>query len=173
MVSKTSQNTSAARTSDAPADQEPWTRLPNPPGLVAVPVSRPPAVEAAPTASSSSTRSRSVSRVPSFASLNTVSSSEGPETPRGQSPLRSPLPAQTHDLMSPTLSYLEHLSKIRVSALCTTCHKAGHNFPSCPACGDTWCSRECRVKGSGDRSKRHVCQKVAEAPMIHSGVRGQ
>ncbi len=91
-----------------------------------------------------------VSRAPSFASLDTasVSSSEGPATPHNHSP-------SLHEPISPTLSYLEHTSRIRVPGVCVTCKRAGANFPSCPTCGDVWCSRECRLVSTG--GKKHHC----------------
>ncbi|EKM51520.1 uncharacterized protein PHACADRAFT_186983 [Phanerochaete carnosa HHB-10118-sp] len=132
------------RESVAPAhvqDQELWEPLPQCPALV--PSKRPPPSSRNPT-------KPNLSRVPSFASLETVSSSEGPETPRGHSPLHSP----SH-MLSPTLSNLEQKSRLRVPGQCVACKRTGHNFPSCPACGDMWCSRECRIQATAGR--KHVC----------------
>ena len=143
----------AASTQDTPDDQEQWIPFPTAPALISAKST------SIPSSSSSSSLQRPFSRVPSFASLETISSSEGPETPIGHSPL--PSPARE---MSPTLLYLEQFSKMRVPALCVTCQKAGQNFPSCPSCGDTWCSRECRLQGN--QGKKHICQKVVEAPMV-------
>ncbi|KAI0086504.1 hypothetical protein BDY19DRAFT_995794 [Irpex rosettiformis] len=95
-----------------------------------------------------------VSRAPSFASLNTasVSSSEGPATPHSTS-------SSFDSPVSPTLSYLEHTSRIRVPCVCVTCKRTGANFPSCPSCGDTWCSRECRLADAdvGVSAGKHQC----------------
>ena len=153
----------AASTPATPADQELWAELPISPAVITGPSPKRSSIS-----SSTSTRpsTRSFSRVPSFASLETVSSSEGPQTPRGHSPMPLDLPSSPPPreiTMSPTLEYIEHVSKMRVPALCVTCQKPGHNFPSCPACGDTWCSRKCRVDGTGTRG--HACQRVGDVPV--------
>ncbi len=147
----------------SPVDQVQWTPLPTAPAIVPTPV--PPKTTFAPPSSSV----RSFSRVPSFASLDTASSSEGPETPRGH----SPLPSSTHEPLSPSLSDLERTTRIRVPGSCVTCKKTGHNFPSCPTCGDAWCSRECRVQGNGG-SKKHTCQRrMSGISILHAGIHGQ
>jgi len=97
---------------------------------------------------SSFVRSR---RTPSFASVTTASSSEGPETPRGNSPLLTP----SLELHQPSLGAIEHSSRFRVRTLCATCKKTGSNFPSCQQCGDMWCSRQCRMKAGTGGS--HSC----------------
>lgn len=94
---------------------------------------------------------RHLRRTNSTDSLSTVSSSEAPATPRNHSPLLG------HD--QPTLVDLEHHSKFRSSSVCVACKKSGANFPSCPKCGETWCSRGCRLKGSD--GTRHLCQERA------------
>jgi len=100
-----------------------------------------------------STNSASRSRTPSFASIATVSSSEGPATPRNYSPLLSPsLPG-----LNRALSDLEDRSKFRVSTLCVACKKTGNNFPSCSRCGEMWCSRSCRVSSTLKRGGKHSC----------------
>ncbi|KAH9841557.1 uncharacterized protein C8Q71DRAFT_737622 [Rhodofomes roseus] len=86
-------------------------------------------------------------RSPSTDSLSTISSSEAPATPRNHSPLLG------HD--RPTLVDLEQQSRFRSSAVCVTCKRHGANFPSCSRCGETWCSRGCRLKESG--GTRHHC----------------
>lgn len=136
-------------------DQEQWTPLPAPPALVPGKSTSSQATPHSP---------HSFSRAPSFASLDTVSSSEGPETPRGHSPVHSPIREST----SPALSYLEHTSRIRVPGTCVTCRKAGHNYPSCSVCGDTWCSRECRVVATG--GAKHNChRRTVDAAEVHVG----
>lgn len=92
--------------------------------------------------------SRSLRRSPSNESLATASSSEAPATPRAHSPLLSSISAPLADL--------EHTSRFRVHAVCAACKKTGSNFPSCAKCGETWCSRDCRVKGSN--ALRHICR---------------
>ena len=133
------------------AGQDHWEPLPHCPALV------PAKPSSTGSLSPLATPKRTVSRVPSFASLETTSSessSEGPETPRGHYSLLSSPASQA---MSPTtLSELEKASRIRVPGQCVTCKRAGHNFPSCPACGDMWCSRECRVRANRGHP-RHGC----------------
>ena len=102
-----------------------------------------------------------VSRAPSFASLDTASdsSSEGPATPYSHS-------SSLEDPASPTLSYLEHTSRIRVPCVCVTCKRAGANFPSCPSCGDTWYSRECRLNNVETiDGKKHRCSTRTDGPV--------
>lgn len=91
--------------------------------------------------------SRSLRRSPSTESLATASSSEAPATPREHSPLLTTLNAPLEDL--------ERTSRFRIRAVCAVCKKKGSNFPSCAKCGEAWCSRDCRTKGSS--TGRHVC----------------
>ncbi|KAF8133794.1 hypothetical protein EV363DRAFT_1324646 [Boletus edulis] len=44
-------------------------------------------------------------------------------------------------------------SKLSCRTICFTCRKAGTNFPRCPRCDETWCSRACRLQGG----KKHNC----------------
>lgn len=141
----------------SPDDQARWTPLPQQPALARAPP--PPPV---PVTVPALLRRRTVSRVPSFASLDTVSSSEGPETPRGHySPLPSPSHARTS---SDSLSYLENTSRLRVPGVCVTCKREGANFPSCSLCGDAWCSRECRVQATRDH--KHACPRRTMQPSV-------
>ncbi|TFK91110.1 hypothetical protein K466DRAFT_342874 [Polyporus arcularius HHB13444] len=94
-----------------------------------------------------STRGRSPSPTPSIDSVDTASSSEAPATPRTNSILAHELPA------SSSLEELERTSRFRVPCVCTSCKRAGSNFPSCAKCGDVWCSRDCRVGTAGT----HAC----------------
>ena len=56
--------------------------------------------------------------------------------------------------LHPTLAQLEKKSKFCKQKLyCSTCRKAGTDFPRCAKCGEMWCSRSCRLVGG----KRHVC----------------
>ncbi|KAL4251889.1 hypothetical protein ABKN59_002625 [Abortiporus biennis] len=99
--------------------------------------------------------SSSLSRVPSIASMDTTSSSEGPATPRLSSPLLHSFGPNNHEF-NRTLSDLENMSRWNVKSLCVTCKKSGQNFPSCPKCGHTWCSRKCRMLAA-DASGKHSC----------------
>ena len=98
---------------------------------------------------------RHLRRTNSTDSLSTVSSSEAPATPRNHSPLLG------HE--QPSLVDLENHSKFRSSSICVFCKRSGTNFPSCPRCGETWCSRGCRLKGSGNGT-RHHCRERAVLP---------
>lgn len=53
---------------------------------------------------------------------------------------------------------LERASRVGVRTVCRGCSKKGLNYPACPRCGTTYCSRPCRVseEGGGD-GERHVC----------------
>lgn len=130
-------------------DQDQWCALPRPPALERPTL--PPLVTA------DTTPTHTLSRVPSFASFDTLASSEGPKTPEANSLFHSPTASE--ETLSPTLKYLEHKSRIRVPSTCVTCSRTGSNFPSCPMCKDTWCSRECRVVAN--RGKKHACHKRA------------
>ncbi|KIY45597.1 hypothetical protein FISHEDRAFT_61000 [Fistulina hepatica ATCC 64428] len=58
--------------------------------------------------------------------------------------------------MNPILAKLERKSRLCAQSLrCATCGRRGAGFPKCPRCGDSWCSRECRLFGG----KRHACAK--------------
>lgn len=57
--------------------------------------------------------------------------------------------------LHPILAQLEGKSKLCTQKMhCSTCRKAGTDFPRCGKCGEMWCSRSCRLVGS----KRHVCR---------------
>ncbi|GJE97140.1 zinc finger MYND domain-containing protein [Phanerochaete sordida] len=144
-------------------DRACWEPLPACPALV--PARRVPSPSPPPGAAGAGPGAPArLSRVPSFASLETVSSSEGPATPRGSSPLHSPT------TLGPSLSALERQSRLRVPAQCVACKRAGHNFPSCPTCGDSWCSRECRVAAAA--GSRHVCAHRKGTPSPPSEAAG-
>ena len=56
--------------------------------------------------------------------------------------------------LHPILQQLENKSKLCTKKFyCSTCGKAGSDFPRCGKCGEIWCSRPCRLVGG----KRHVC----------------
>ncbi|KXN88251.1 hypothetical protein AN958_07710 [Leucoagaricus sp. SymC.cos] len=57
--------------------------------------------------------------------------------------------------LHPILASLEQRSKFCVKkGTCATCKRIGSGFPQCGKCGDSWCSRECRLNGS----RKHVCR---------------
>ncbi|KAF8550049.1 hypothetical protein OG21DRAFT_1514524, partial [Imleria badia] len=55
--------------------------------------------------------------------------------------------------LHPVLLAVEKGSKLSCSSICSTCMKVGTNFPRCPRCDETWCSRACRLQGG----KKHSC----------------
>lgn len=60
-----------------------------------------------------------------------------------------------HDI-HPVMSGLEQQSKFCENKnVCSTCNCEGITFPQCGKCGDSWCSRECRLKGR----MKHSCTK--------------
>ena len=100
-----------------------------------------------------SSRSPSISRtLLSDSDLDWGGPSSGPVTPL---PLTSPpSPSLYNDAkLHPVLEAVEKRSKFSCRAICSTCRKAGSNFPRCPRCGDMWCSRPCRLQGA----KKHTC----------------
>ncbi|CAL1713095.1 unnamed protein product [Somion occarium] len=102
---------------------------------------------------SSSSMAMRNSRPPSFTSIDTASSSEGPATPRANSPIRSLGREREVSLES-----LERTSRLRTPTSCVTCKKSGSNFPSCPKCGDMWCSRQCRIKACKGGRHSSTCR---------------
>jgi len=76
------------------------------------------------------------------------------------SPVRPPSPislSSSHHVRSdlhPILAQVEGKSRLCTQRVyCSTCRKAGTDFPRCGKCGETWCSRTCRLVGG----KRHLC----------------
>lgn len=61
--------------------------------------------------------------------------------------------------IDPLFLELERKSRVGVRTKCSTCGKKGLNFPACPRCKTTYCSRSCRIseEGGGDGT-RHVCE---------------
>lgn len=60
--------------------------------------------------------------------------------------------AETQKL-HPVLDALEKGSRVSKQSQCATCLNFGRDFPCCGRCGQTWCSRQCRLQGS----KWHIC----------------
>ncbi|TFK91108.1 hypothetical protein K466DRAFT_515938 [Polyporus arcularius HHB13444] len=95
----------------------------------------------------------------------TAPSSAGPATPV-HTATTLPLPGagagagrKSGDCLTlhPVLEDLERSSMFRVRTACATCGIRGSNFPTCPKCGEMWCSRVCRLQKSD--GKRHICAK--------------
>ena len=101
-----------------------------------------------------SSRSPSISRT-----MLTDSDTGGPSMGPGTSPHcpSLPFPAKDEDdnatTLHPVLKALERGSRLSCRTTCSTCRKAGTNFPRCPRCGEMWCSRPCRLRGG----RKHVC----------------
>ncbi|KAH0586284.1 hypothetical protein H2248_007531 [Termitomyces sp. 'cryptogamus'] len=56
--------------------------------------------------------------------------------------------------LDPILAKVERKSKLLAKKVyCSTCNKAGSDYPKCGRCDAMWCSRECRMFGG----KRHLC----------------
>lgn len=64
--------------------------------------------------------------------------------------------------MDPILAALERGSKFKSKSVCLNCGKTGSNYPCCPRCGETWCSRECRIEANN--GGKHVCKRSATLP---------
>jgi len=73
----------------------------------------------------------------------------------GSTSLPSPSPSNDDNpaKLHPVLEAVERGSKLSCRTICFTCRKAGTNFPRCPRCDETWCSRACRLQGG----KKHSC----------------
>ena len=54
--------------------------------------------------------------------------------------------------MNSILADVEKSSKFRMQSTCSKCLREGLDYPKCPRCDETWCSRECRVAGG-----KHSC----------------
>ncbi|KAL5520110.1 hypothetical protein ACEPAG_1770 [Sanghuangporus baumii] len=59
--------------------------------------------------------------------------------------------------LDPTLAAAESASRLRAKCVCVVCGKLGVDYPRCPRCCATWCSRECRVSDAPAGSARHSC----------------
>ena len=84
-------------------------------------------------------------------------------TPSGQT---SPTPGTPSDStfnpsnlsIDPLLLALEKASRVGVRTKCVTCGSKGLNFPACPRCRKTYCTRGCRVSvAGGGNGTAHVC----------------
>ena len=81
-------------------------------------------------------------------------------TPHRLSPSRKPISAtptpatrtNSSSGMNAILAEVEQASKFRMHSTCSKCAREGLDYPKCPRCNETWCSRECRVAGG-----KHSC----------------
>lgn len=101
---------------------------------------------------SGSIRSPSISRT-----LLTNFERGGPLTDPVASFTSLPSPSVDNDVnavkLHPVFAAVEKGSKLSCRTMCSTCMKAGTNFPRCPRCNEMWCSRACRLQGG----KKHSC----------------
>ena len=97
-------------------------------------------------------RSRSRSRSRSPGSTDNYNNSARPSSPSSNQQSSS-----TCAGLAPALAAVERASRLRVACVCGVCGREGADYPRCPRCDIAWCSRECRVGGSGG-AKRHVCK---------------
>ncbi|KAL5524603.1 hypothetical protein ACEPAF_9743 [Sanghuangporus sanghuang] len=74
--------------------------------------------------------------------------------PRGHSSIQ---PKERPLTLDPTLAAAESASRLRAKCVCVVCGKLGADYPRCPRCCATWCSRECRVSDAPAGSARHLC----------------
>lgn len=97
--------------------------------------------------------SASASEIPYITRTTHITPPSPTSTTSSLSPPMSPVMTPKTDL-HPVLARLEQTSRFRAQLMqCTTCQKEGSDFPRCPKCGNSWCSRSCRLVGG----KRHVC----------------
>jgi len=59
--------------------------------------------------------------------------------------------------LDPLLAALEAASRVNVRSACAVCKIDGVNFPKCPKCDETFCSRRCRLNELGKGSKCIGC----------------
>ncbi|KZT19453.1 hypothetical protein NEOLEDRAFT_966162 [Neolentinus lepideus HHB14362 ss-1] len=117
-----------------------------------------------PKASSSLERSSSpTSLVPSFSrtsspdSVLTAATSVA-SVSSGSGPIHLKVPEKQQKRRDSVLQVVEDTSPLNISCACAACGKEGANFPRCPRCLETWCSRDCRMKSSS--SKKHTCRRA-------------
>ncbi|TFK52535.1 hypothetical protein OE88DRAFT_1412233 [Heliocybe sulcata] len=115
------------------------------------------------TSASSERSSSPASSVPSFSrtsspdSVSTAATSAASISDvSGPSHLR--VPEKQKKRRDSVLQAVEDTSALNISCACAACGKQGANFPRCPRCSETWCSRDCRMKSSGGR--RHACRRA-------------
>jgi hypothetical protein len=106
-----------------------------------------------------SSSSRSPSPLPIISRTSSVDSSLDEYAYVGassspHSPPKSLLGESSSTTLHPILKAVEKASKLSCHTVCVACLKTGRDFPRCSHCGDTWCSRSCRMQ----RGKRHVCR---------------
>lgn len=80
-----------------------------------------------------------------------------PLIPRRCRPRRVSLPRlQAADAIIPSLAEVEASSRLMKGHIsCASCKKVGPDFPRCPRCFESWCSRECRLTAT--EGTKHRC----------------
>lgn len=134
------------------------------------------------TSTSTSSHSRTASSLSNLAS-NTPASTAGYTRARAGTTLSTPKPFRPRDSLlransgpmsnaprknvvngcpmkglNSTLAAVEHASRLRTRCVCVVCGKVGADFPRCPRCGVSWCTRECRMSEK-EKCRKHVCLK--------------
>ncbi|KAI5122793.1 hypothetical protein M0805_000137 [Coniferiporia weirii] len=66
--------------------------------------------------------------------------------------------------LNPALAAVEHASRLRARCVCGVCGKAGVDYPRCPRCTATWCSRQCRISSAAAGGARHTCISAGAGP---------
>lgn len=98
-----------------------------------------------------------------------------PTTADGSISAFSPPSTFAQTIFDPVFQALEAGSLLGGTTTCASCGITDYNFPACPKCAKTFCSRGCRVgrlNGGGD-SIRHVCDadKVVKRKKSRRGSR--
>lgn len=70
-------------------------------------------------------------------------------------PSSKPTGASSGGLNS-ALAAVERASRLHSQCECGVCGKVGSDYPRCPRCSATWCSRQCRMSEAG--GAKHTCR---------------
>ncbi|KAH8825284.1 hypothetical protein DL96DRAFT_1737916 [Flagelloscypha sp. PMI_526] len=91
--------------------------------------------------------------IPSFSRTSSSLFSEPMSNVEQPAPSVVCQPSSSSSVMNPILADLERKSKFCTSAMtCASCHMAGSQFPRCPKCSLSFCSRHCRLD-----TTKHLC----------------
>lgn len=93
---------------------------------------------------------------PSSNTLDSMLNGSDPSLPA--TPIELPYPSSgALPPLHPVLAAAERASKLSCNSRCVTCDTPGYDFSRCARCGDTWCSRACRLPNG---EKRHTCKNA-------------
>lgn len=121
-----------------------------------------------PSSSSSSKPSLAVSNQlrPAMHVRSSTTSLLPPKTPRSGNSSKSFLVAGSPSSsvrslssggLNPALAAVENASRLRSRCVCGVCNRVGSDYPRCPRCSATWCSRQCRI--SEANGGKHTCRR--------------